>query len=162
MGAGPMDVEMGRNNMGHNPGNPEETQDPVLPSTSNQQPGPTASNTGTLALAVEAWALAIAMVQIQEASTASDPTGTDDEKVRLDTYKGVMQGLHAATRTLSAGYTKACIEVQGLVEQSLEKITSKDHDFVVGASTALRQWIKAVQLAIDCLGKSVAEQSHLL
>ena len=73
-----------------------------------------------------------------------------------------MQGLHAANRTLSAGYAKACIEVQGLVKQSLEKITSKDHDFVVGASTALRRWVKAVQLAIDCLGKSVAKQSHLL
>ena len=34
--------------------------------------------------------------------------------------------------------------------------------FVVEASTALRRWVKAVQPAIDCLGKSMAEQSHLL
>ena len=73
-----------------------------------------------------------------------------------------MQGLHAVTRTLSAGYAKACIEVQGLVKQSLEKITSKDRDFMAGASTALCWWVKAIQPAIDCLGKSMAEQSQLL
>ena len=33
---------------------------------------------------------------------------------------------------------------------------------MVEASTALRRWTKAVQPAIDCLGKSVTEQSHLL
>ena len=37
---------------------------------------------------------------------------------------------HAVTQTLSARYVKACIEVQGLVKQSLEKITSKDQDFI--------------------------------
>ena len=102
-----MDVEMGDNNMGANPENPEETWDPVLPSTSTQQPQPMASHTWTLALAVEAQALtspalAITMAQIQEASSASNPTGTDDEKAQLNAYKGIMQGLHAATQTLSA------------------------------------------------------------
>ena len=70
-----------------------------------------------------------------------------------------MQGLHAVTQTLSAGYAKACIEVQRTVKQSLEKITSKDRDFVAGTSTALCKWVRVVQLAIDYLGKSVAEQS---
>ena len=95
-----------------------------MPSTCIQQLGPTAPNTRTLATAVEAHALAspalaIAMAQIQEASAAGDPTDTDDEKAWIDAYKGVMQGLHAVTQTLSAGYVKACIEVQGLVKQSL-------------------------------------------
>ena len=84
-----------------------------MPSTSAQQPRPTVSHTRTLASAVEAWALtslalAITMVQIQEASAAGDPTSTDDEKIQLDAYKGVMQGLYAATYTLLAGYEKAC------------------------------------------------------
>ena len=104
-------------------------------------------------------ALAITMAQIQEASAAYDPTGTDDEKIQLDAYKGVMQFLHAATHTLSARYEKACLEVQGLVKQSLEEVTSKDRDFVAEVSSALCCWVKAVQPAIDCLGKSVAKQS---
>ena len=43
-----------------------------------------------------------------------------------------MQGLHAAIQTLSAGHEKACIEVQGIIKQSLEKTTSKYCDFVAG------------------------------
>ena len=60
------------------------------------------------------------------------------------------------------GYQWACLEVQGLVNQSLSLSTKKDHMFMAEASSALCQWVKAVQLAIDCLGKSVAEQSRLL
>ena len=73
-----------------------------------------------------------------------------------------MQGLHEASHTLSEGYQWACLEVQGLVNQSLSLSTEKDRRFMAEASTALRWWVKAVQPAIDCLGKSVAEQSHLL
>ena len=52
--------------------------------------------------------------------------------------------------------------MQGLVKQSLNLSTEKDHRFMVEVSTALRRWVKAVQPAIDCLGKSMAEQSCLL
>ena len=54
MGVGPMDVEADNNNTGANPENPEETRNPVLPSTSTQQLQPTAPRAGTLALPVEA------------------------------------------------------------------------------------------------------------
>ena len=85
MDGGPMDIVTGEDNMGANPENPEETRDPILPSTSTQQPQPTASHTGTLASAVEAQALnspalTITMAQIREASAAGGPTDTDDEK----------------------------------------------------------------------------------
>ena len=52
--------------------------------------------------------------------------------------------------------------MQGLVRQSLALSTEKDCKFVAEASGALRRWVKAVQLAIDCLGKPMAEQSCLL
>ena len=68
-----------------------------------------------------------------------------------------MQGLHAATQTLSDGYRKACIMVQGIVGQFLMKTTTRDCDFVVGVSSALCQWVKSVQPTIDCLGKSMTE-----
>ena len=76
--------------------------------------------------------------------------------------KSIMWGLHAATQTLSDRYQWACLEVQGLVKQSLDLTTEKDHKFVAEESTALCRWVKAVQPAIDCLGKSMAEQSCLL
>ena len=66
---------------------PGTTQDPVLPSTSNQQLGPTGPDTGALALAVEVWALtlpalALTMAQIQEAAATGDNNGgMDEEKV---------------------------------------------------------------------------------
>ena len=103
------------------------------------------------------------MAQIQEA-TANDGNNdyTNEEKAWLDTYKGEMRGLHEASHTLSAGYQWACLEVQGLVNQSLSLSTEKDRRFIAEASTALCRWVKVVQLVIDCLEKSIAEQSHLL
>ena len=153
---------------GHNPKNPADTQDLVLPSTSNQQPDPARSNTEALASAVEMraltlLALALTMGQMQEEAATSDSNGnTDEEKLWFDAYQIVMRGLQAASHTLSDGYQRACLEVQGLVRQSIDRSTYKDRKFVVEASTALRQWVKVVQPAIDCLDKSVAKQSHLL
>ena len=107
-------------------------------------------------------ALALTMAQIQEVTaTGEDNDDTDEKKVRLDAYKGVMWGLHVASHTLSEGYQWACLEVQGLVNQSLNLSTARDRTFVAEASSALHQWVKAVQPAIDCLGKSMAKQSHL-
>ena len=103
------------------------------------------------------------MAQIQEATANSDDNDdTNEEKARLDAYKGVMRGLHEASHTLLEGYQWACLEVQGLVNQYLSLSTEKDHRFIAESSTALRWWVKAVQLVIDCLRKSVAKQSHLL
>ena len=108
--------------------------------------------------ALTSLALAITMAQIQEA-TANDGNNddTDEEKARLDTYKRVMRGLHEVSHTLSEGYQRACLEVQGLVNQSLSLSTEKDHRFVAEASTALSRWVKVVQPVIDCLRKSIAE-----
>ena len=161
---GSKETGMGKKDMGHNLGYPADCQDPVLPSTSAQQPSPTRPGTGALTSpeAVEMWALtslaiAITMAQIQEATATSDDNDdTDKEKARLDAYKGVMRGLHEASHTLSEGYQRACLEVQGLFNQFLSLSTEKDRRFVAEASTALCRWVKAVQLAIDCLGKSVA------
>ena len=143
-------------------------QDLVLPSTSTRPLGPAGPNTEALASAIEMWALtlpalALTMAQIQEEAATDDGNGdADKQKIQLDAYQGVMQGLHAASHNLSDGYQRACLEVQGLVRQSLDRSTSKDHKFVVEASTALHQWVKAVQPAINCLDKSVAERSRLL
>ena len=94
--------------------------------------------------ALTSLALAITMVQIQEATANDgDNDDTDEEKAWLDVYKGVMWGLHKASHTLSEGYQWACLEVQGLVNQSLSLSTEKDHRFVAEASTTLCWWVKA-------------------
>ena len=73
-----------------------------------------------------------------------------------------MQGFHAATRTLSDEYQEACKEVQTIVQKSLRNYTTIDRTFVWEASEAIRRWVKAVHLAMDCLGESLEEQSRLL
>ena len=146
--------------MEHNPGNSAGAQDLVL--------GSARPNTEALASAVEmraltSPALALTMAQIQEAAATGDINGdTNEEKIRLDAYQGVMRGLHMVSCMLSDGYQRACLEVQGLVRQYLNRSTYKDRKFVAEASTALCQWVKAVQLAINCLDKSIAKQSRLL
>ena len=132
---GPKEAGMGKKDTGRNLGGPADAQDPILPSTSSQQLGPTRPSTGTLASAeaVEMWALtspalAITMAQIQEAAANSDDNDdTDEEKAGLDAYKGVMRGLHEVSHTLSEGYQWACLEVQGLVNQSLSLSTRSIH-----------------------------------
>ena len=91
-----------------------------------------------------------------------DPADTDDEKAHRDTFQLIMQGFHAATCTLSDGYQQACKEVQTIVRRSLRKSITLDHTFVWGASAAVRRWVKAVHLAMDCMGESLKEQSRLL
>ena len=90
------------------------------------------------------------------------PADTDDEKARRDTFQLIMQGFHAATRTLSDRYQQACKEVQTIVQRSLRKSAAIDHTFVWGASAAVHRWVKAVHPAMDCMGESLEEQSRLL
>ena len=98
IGAGPSDTGTGNKDTGCNPRNPVDAQDLTGP------------NTGALASTVQIWALtspalAVTMAQIQEATaTGDDNDDTNEEKIRLDAYKGVMQGLHMASKTLSDGY----------------------------------------------------------
>ena len=165
----PKEADTGKKDSGGNPGGPTDTRESILLCTSSQQLGHTRPGTGTLAsaeavemCALTSLALAMTMAQIQEATANNSDNDDTDEKAQLDTYKGVMQGLHEASHTLSEGYQWACLEVQGLVNQSLNLSTEKDHRFIAEASTTLRWWVKVVQLVIDCLGKSIAEQSHLL
>ena len=97
-----------------------------------------------------------------EAPLLADPADTDDEKARRDTFQLIMQGFHAATRTLSDRYQQVCKEVQNIVRRSMKKSTAMDHTFVWGALATVCWWVRAIQLAMDCMGESLEEQSRLL
>ena len=117
--------------------------------------GPIAAVTGlavNLAVAPEA-------LEGPEAPLLADTADTDDEKARQDPFQLIMQGFHAATCTLSDGYQQACKEVQNIVQRSMKKSTAMDCTFVWGASAAVRQWVRAVQPAMDCMGR-VWRSSH--
>ena len=91
-----------------------------------------------------------------------DPADTDDEKAHRDAFQLIMQGFHATTHTLSDEYQEACKEVQTIIRRFLRKSTAIDHTFVWGASGAIRRWVRAVHPAMDYMGKSMEQQSHLL
>ena len=105
---------------------------------------------------------AVNLMVALEAPLLADPADTDDEKARWDAFQLIMQGFHTATHILSNEYQEACKEVQTIVRKSLRKSTAVDHTFVWGALAAIRRWVKAVHLAMDCMGESMEEQSHLL
>ena len=73
-----------------------------------------------------------------------------------------MQGFHAATRTLSNSYQQVCKEVQNIVWRSMKKSTVMDHTFLWGALAAIHRWVRAIQLAMNCMEESLEEQAHLL
>ena len=120
--------------------------------------GPAATVTGlavNLAVAPEA-------PEGSETPLLVDPADTDDEKACQDAFQLIMQGFHAATRTLSDSYQQVCKEVQNIVRRSMKKSTAMDCTFVWGASAAIRQWVWAVQPAMDCMEESLEEQARLL
>ena len=102
------------------------------------------------------------LVVALEALLLANPGDTDDEKAHWDAFQLIMQGFHTATCTFSDKYQEACKEVQTIVGKFLRKSTTIDHTFVWGASAAICQWVKAVHPAMDCMGESLEEQSHLL
>ena len=95
--------------------------------------GPIATVTG---LAVNL-AVALEAPEGLEALLLGDPADTDDEKACWDAFQLIMQGFHAATRTLSDSYQQACKEVQNIVLRSMGKSTAMDRTFVWGALAAI-------------------------
>ena len=117
--------------------------------------GPTGQEATITSLDVN---LAVAL----EAPLLADPADTDDEKAHRDAFQLIMQGFHTTTRTFLYKYQEACKEVQTIVRKSLRKSTTIDRTFVWGSSATIRWWVKAVHPAMDCMGKSMEEQSRLL
>ena len=105
---------------------------------------------------------AVNLAVAPEAPLLADLADTDDEKAHRDAFQLIMQGFHTATHTLSDEYQEACKEVQTIVQKSLRKSTAVDHTFVWGASATICRWVKAIHPAMDCMGESMEEQSHLL
>ena len=122
---------------------------------------PTGSIATVMGLAVNL-AVAPEAPEGSEAPLLVDPADTDDEKARRDTFQLIMQGFHAATRTLSDSYQQACKEVQNIVRRSMGKSTAMDRTFVWGALAAVRRWVQAVQPAMNCMEESLEEQARLL
>ena len=87
--------------------------------------------------------------------------GGEEDKAREAEYAGVMQGLHAIARIMSAGFVKVSDAVQAIVSGSLQDIIKRDRNFIEGPSSTLMRWIWAVQPAIDGLGKSGMAQVRL-
>ena len=105
---------------------------------------------------------AVNLAVAQEAPLLADQADTDDEKAHRDAFQLIMQGFHTATCTLSDEYQEACKEVQTIIRKSLQRSTAIDHTFIWGALAAIYQWVKAVHLAMDCMGENLEEQSRLL
>ena len=106
--------------------------------------------------------LAVNLTVAPEAPLLANPADTDDEKACQDAFQLIMQDFHTTTHTFSDEYQEACKEVQTIVRKSLRKSTTIGRTFVWGALAAIRRWVKAVHLAMDCMGESIEEQTRLL
>ena len=86
----------------------------------------------------------------------------EDEKDCQGTFPMIMEGFLTATGTLSDGYQDACKEVQKIVWRSLQRSTAEDRTFIWGSSGAIHWCVGAISPAMNCIGKSLEEQSLLL
>ena len=142
---------------------------PAITSTSSfgtggTNPGPPGPST-PLATVVQARvlaspALAIAMAQFSRENPMQD-INSNNNKPHKD-YKGIIEGLNAVAKVMSTGFEEACVAVQETVNQALETATAHDRQFIKEASTSLIQWVRAVQPAMDCIGRPLHEHTQLL
>ena len=72
-----------------------------------------------------------------------------------------MKGLRAVAQIMSVRFVKASRAIQEVVNGTLEKVVSRDHHFIEGASSSLIRWIRAVHPAIDGLGRGAMAELRL-
>ena len=93
---------------------------------------------------------------------AQDPEEPREPGEPLEPYEVMLQGFRTIIQTLLAAYRVACDEIQAIVWKSLAKTTAEDQTFIYGASGAICQWLNSVKPAMDCMEKSVKDQTELL
>ena len=97
-----------------------------------------------------------------EARDDDDPQEPREPLRPLEPQEVILQGFRTVSQTLSEAYGKAGGEIQILVWKNLVKATTKDRNFMYGASQSIRHWVDCVKLAMALSEQSTEEQTKLL
>ena len=84
------------------------------------------------------------------AATLAQATSTEEDTVRrLENYTGLLTRLQKLVVSMASGYEAATEDVRSLVASTLDVVTQRDRNFVVGASQALADWAAKYQHAMS-------------
>ena len=69
-------------------------------------------------------------------------------------FTSIIEGLKEVCSLMTTGFQCACLDVEAIVQKTLEGATRPNHDFTVAAAQDLDKWAAALQPVLDNAGVS--------
>ena len=69
-----------------------------------------------------------------------------------NSFTGVMEGLKEVCGMMMTGFKCACLDIEAIVQKTLEEATQLNHDFTMAAAQDLDKWTTALWLVLDNAG----------
>ena len=69
-------------------------------------------------------------------------------------FTGIIEGLKEVCSLMTTGFQRACLDVEVIVQKTLEGATRPNHDFTVAAAQDLDKWATALRPVLDNAGVS--------
>ena len=71
-----------------------------------------------------------------------------------NSFTGIMERLKEVCGMMTTGFQHACMDVEAIVQRTLEEATQQNHDFTVVATQDLDKWATALRPVLDNVGVS--------
>ena len=69
-------------------------------------------------------------------------------------FTGIIEGLKEVCRLMTTRFQRACLDIEAIVQKTLEGATQPNHDFTVAAAQDLDKWAAALRPVLDNAGVS--------
>ena len=71
-----------------------------------------------------------------------------------NSFTGIMEGLKEVCGMMTTGFQRACLDIEAIVQRTLEEATQQNHDFTMATAQDLDKWASALRLVLDNAGVS--------
>ena len=72
--------------------------------------------------------------------------------LHANSFTGIMEGLKEVCSMMMTGFQRACLDIEAIVQKTLEEATQLSCDFTVAAAQDLDKWTTALWLVLDNAG----------
>ena len=70
-----------------------------------------------------------------------------------NSFTGIMEGLKEVCGMMTTGFQRACLDIEAIVQKTLEEATQLNRDFTVAAAQDLDKWTAALWPVLDNAGR---------
>ena len=83
-----------------------------------------------------------------------------DSTAHMDTFSGILEGLKIMCELMNEGFQQACLDVECIVEKTMEEATSHDWEFTQATTEDLDLWTAVLRLVLECKGVPVIKMEE--